>query len=645
MSNSDTPPSRLIFVNYPDDEMAAYVESVIHSTEQGFQVVRVSNLTDLYRYLSEVPDTASVITELMWEEQDASDVLLSMALNFPKISFLALSNHNITEILPPFFPIPYVQGADQLDSWVGMLYSMQEDLRGTQISNFRINYLVGQSQQARIYSANQLTINRDVHLMVLPSNSTEEDKLSFRRIAAARAANIHPVIYAIYEEGEDADRTYVAQEPINAPTLLQLSIQNTTFDSRTLARIINVTATTIKHHQSRSIPYQPLRSSHITYSSEGVIKLLNTALPEEEALPDEQEQLYALAQFLQDFVSPEETLNPSLFNLMSDMSNYRVSADDTATRSNEIDIELAPVKFTPQRAAAVLAEVQVNKARQSFWVVTIAGTVGFALFVTWFITYILSNYVLVPPGRDFNTQFKITAGEVVIGSKKFPVEEFYMDEVEVTIGQYKKFLQATLSRDPDLFLPNEFQGEKKNFIPKDWAAIEKAVKSKNDFLGGAITNDCPIINIDYLDALAYAKWAKKRLPTELEWIRAASGDGQYPYPWGKENDLSKANTGYDSNRTSKGEVAGSIDGYRGMNEVDAKDSDLSPFKIKGLAGNVSEWVQTSPELGSFKTDFRPQKGSNYGIDRLVPNQVRTGGVITTRNPFLGLRCVSNKPVQ
>jgi hypothetical protein len=634
----------VLFVCFPDPEVSAYVQAVVQGSGQGHQVLISPTLSDLYEALSSIPDSATLITDLMWDGQDASDVLLSMALNYPQVGILALTNYQITEILPPFFPIPCVQGIDQIDQWLSIVFSLTEDLRGTEISGYQLKNFLGQNQLARVYSAHQPTIRRDVQLVVLPAHSTEESKESFRRIASARAGNIHPVIYAIYEEGEEGSRAYVAEEQIISPSLLQLNLQGATFDSRLLAKIINIAATAIKHHQTRGIPYQPLRSSHITLSSDGVIKFINTALPPDQALPDTTEQLFYLNQIVREFITPTEALHPALGELLTDMESGTASVDDVVTRSDAIDIELAPVKFTPQRQETVIAQQQVQKARKSFWLAAIGGIVAFALFSIWFVSYILSSYVLVPPGKDFRQQAAIPAGDVLIGTKTYPVPAFYLDEHEVTIGQYEKFLKATEGQDPASLLPAGLKMNKKNFIPLQWDQILKAINKKKDFEGGPLTKDSPIMNVDFIDASAYAAWAGKRLPTELEWIRAAAGDANLTYPWGNEADPSKANTGRDKNPTSNQAKAGFADGYRGLNPVDALSSDSSPYGILNMAGNVSEWVTTSPELGPMSANRQPFHGGNHGIDKLIPSKLRTGESPNTRNPYLGLRCASDGPV-
>jgi formylglycine-generating enzyme required for sulfatase activity len=104
-------------------------------------------------------------------------------------------------------------------------------------------------------------------------------------------------------------------------------------------------------------------------------------------------------------------------------------------------------------------------------------------------------------------------------SHSVSVKPFLIDVNEVTCEEYQKFVKATSHR-----------------IPPDWI--------RGQYPNGAAKN--PVTGVDWDDAIAYARWAGKRLPTEEEWEFAARGIEGRKYPWGNQWRTNAANAGESS---------------------------------------------------------------------------------------------------
>lgn len=86
----------------------------------------------------------------------------------------------------------------------------------------------------------------------------------------------------------------------------------------------------------------------------------------------------------------------------------------------------------------------------------------------------------------------------------------------------------------------------------------------------------PVVSVTAEQAQAYCIWSRTRLPTWMEWQRAASGQKGCPYPWGAVFDAIRCN----SKESERGSLT-RVDEYRNGN---------SPEGVRQLSGNVAEFA-------------------------------------------------------
>jgi formylglycine-generating enzyme required for sulfatase activity/calcineurin-like phosphoesterase family protein len=180
-----------------------------------------------------------------------------------------------------------------------------------------------------------------------------------------------------------------------------------------------------------------------------------------------------------------------------------------------------------------------------------------------------------------NNMVLIPAGEFIRGSNEFKEEEkpekcIYLDgfkigKYPVTNQEFKQFIDEKGYYQEEFWLPEGWQWRCRNGITEPLFWSERSRYWSN----------FPVTGINWYEAAAYANWLKKvtgilyRLPTEVEWEKAARGTDGKLYPWGYTFDINCCNS-----RES---------GLRRTSPVGIFPNGKSDYGCQDMAGNVWEW--------------------------------------------------------
>jgi formylglycine-generating enzyme required for sulfatase activity len=171
------------------------------------------------------------------------------------------------------------------------------------------------------------------------------------------------------------------------------------------------------------------------------------------------------------------------------------------------------------------------------------------------------------------------------------IPAFLMDQHEVTNGEFFNFVSSGGYREKEHWVDSIII----NGLAVSWEQAMRTFVDKTGIPGPRLWSggrypeekkDHPVVGISWHEAMAYARWAGKKLPAWDEWWLAALGGTSSVFPWGNDVKSSSRRANFEQ---------------RGTQPVESYPLGTSPFGCSDMAGNVREWLLDSRSATGLRT--------------------------------------------
>jgi formylglycine-generating enzyme required for sulfatase activity len=459
----------------------------------------------------------------------------------------------------------------------------------TRLGDYRVGEKVSEGMRTRTYKAEQISVRRPVLLERIKPEAAGDPEVveAFLGDVRAKAAMDHPVIGSVYEAVHDDEAVYYTREVLAGQDFEELTSGGVRFDPGKVAEMLRQIGEAADYLERNGAATLGLEPRHLVHGSHNVVRIVNLAVAGDPDPVVWEHDRELVAELLLDMMSdgkPGATRMTALLEMLRD--NQEVGWDRIAHTAKKLSHELSEGAKTLSQRVVQEEEIPEPPEGSGRIVAVVVGSLLVLLLVAVAGTMILGRGIK-PKERDLRGMVRIAAANVKQpdgGTLLQPT--FWIDAHEVTIGEYARFLKALSlieAGQRDVYDHPEQPGTKNGHEPADWAAMSAAASEGLEWEQLPMNLNCPVVNVDWWDAYAYASWRGGRLPTQEEWFRSAEGTAPGASGWGP---------------------------------VDRSPDDRTPNGVFGLAGNVAEWVRDPIQNPAFP--MNPKAPAACGASYMSP---------------------------
>jgi serine/threonine-protein kinase len=514
---------------------------------------------------------------------------------------------------------------------------------------------------SHVFQATDTVLNRTVCVKILtPEGAADEDtRARFLAEAKMSASLVHDNVIRIFDYGQELGHPYIVMEFLTGSDLRSAIRSNTTGDLADRLNIAIQGAKALEYVHSKKLIHRDIKPDNLHIDLSGRVRLMDFGIAKSQDLHLTKTGFQVGTPY---YMSPEQVMGEPATERV-DIYAYGILLYELFTGVRPIEGETVerlfyqilhePLKLDallaaqlPQPLVSLIVRMTAKKPEDrpatfgeviraleggapaepepvhsgkkvtglmlAFALVVVAGFIGLTM---WKLDAIRTSVavrsspepIIKSPAGDLVI---VPKGEFLAGEDRHKAElpAFYIDKTEVTNAAYAVFAQ-----------------EKNRPVP-------------------TAAPDLPVVNVATIEAKDFCAWAGKRLPTPLEWEKAARGSDGRIYPWGNDPDPDKAVT--DNKPLAP---ANSLQGAG------------SPYGVMNLAGNVWEWVDEtrSPSEGAVNalaavlnpppTATEPWYAAKGGsFDRPIAHAVAYEFITLPARmtaPNVGFRCAKDAPPQ
>lgn len=439
---------------------------------------------------------------------------------------------------------------------------------GTLLGDYRLVALIGESPVTRTWQADQVSISRSVTLFELKPSAFDRRE-AFLADIRVKAAVDHPLLGSVYEAVSTDEHCYATLERLPGINLEDRMNARQSLRPVQVAQILRRVAEANMTLEAAGTSSAPLGPDDIFLDDHGVVRIANLARAGERPPGLSADDILTLGRTLPPLVADGHPGASRMVTLFAWMRGENLGRTMTwmEVRSYAEQIEQQLTEPAPPHSAAPATARAIGRKSP---LPAVLGVIAAA--------FVVGIGVIALKGKNGSPEIagQYPSSVIVLGGAHpladggtVQLSAFTISGHEVTIAEYADFLSALAS------LPQERRGTydspdqpvtKYGHEPENWTGMYSAAKAGGQWEGRAMSKDCPVVNVDWWDAVAYCNWKRCRLPGQEEWFAALRQN--LPDP----KSLRAA-------------------GWGSVRQI--PPTDRTPSGLNGMAGSVSEWTASN----------------------------------------------------